>query len=124
MSRILYHGTSKENGRRISQGGFNCSQSGMLGKGIYFAEKNKAQGFAETASSRGLGSGYCLIKCRVSLGRCAYLQKDDPCGQWRNCYDSAHVPRTRESSKEEWCVKSDSQVTILGFYDEDDDVCL
>merc|ERR1712000_786606 len=112
----LYHGTSQTNADRIRGEGFRSSISGMLGSGIYFAEKDKARRFASSAADRGLGCGSCLIKCKVYLGRMDSPAYGDDSGSWRRKgYDSAYAPYTKESSNPEWVVKDNSQIVVLKF---------
>ena len=47
----LFHGTSWERAQQIRSGGFELSNEGCLGRGIYFADSAKAYGFA-TSSDR------------------------------------------------------------------------
>ena len=116
----LYHGTSDKNGRKIQQGTFTPSTRGLLGPGIYFADRPKAEVYA----SKRRAGGFCLIECRVFLKRCKHFSGNDISGSWRHGYNSAFTSQTSMRNGREWCVKDASQVEILDFYDKDGDVSI
>ncbi len=70
-SIIMYHGTSIENARHIYKYGFVKSSEGCLGPGFYFAERDKAERFANN-NSRHQGKKGGLLKCEISYDKAKY----------------------------------------------------
>lgn len=123
---VLYHGTSslcncfisddpEENAMQILKTGFRPSQNGLLGYGIYLGPEEKAEGFARHAEARGHGSGAVVLKCSFTTNNCLIALSAEGENWQAQGYDAYWVGSTSRSTKAEICVKSTSQVRVLGW---------
>lgn len=121
----MYHGTSVASARLIIANGFQQSQRGMLGKGVYVSrDKKKAQCYPLNSSS----SNRVVFELRVRVGRVKRIDKDNHPMQftWHtHGYDTAWVPpkcgmMAVKSGKEEDCVFDPKRVTVVGIADAPD----
>jgi len=109
--RVLWHGTPLKNLPGILSRGLSPSWGGLLGPGVYFGGRQKAELFMRDP----LGA---LLQCEVSLGECADAIPD--VGAIRNvsAYDSIHgVPGATNTlagllRMEEWAVRNPERVSI------------
>mmetsp|Transcript_15344 Transcript_15344/g.1371 ORF Transcript_15344/g.1371 Transcript_15344/m.1371 type:complete len:108 (+) Transcript_15344:52-375(+) len=105
MLEILYHGTSKENARKILRDGFKVGKSNylLLGEGIYFTKHlEKSKSYGDT-----------ILVCIVDKGNCLVIERDDDDEytrkNWHYKYDSAFLPCDNRFTKKnfsELCIKS------------------
>jgi hypothetical protein len=99
----MFHGTNSEAALAIVRSQwFRPSDSGMLGPGIYVtSEKEKAEVYrnfhpgGQHRHNDPLHNGQpdpgCILTCRVRMGLCKELVKEDPLMQsWHSKYNSAH----------------------------------
>ena len=66
----LFHGTSLENAKLITQDGFDIrkARNGLYGRGVYFAEETcKAHQYTKRIHDE-TGNIFCMLYCRVVLG--------------------------------------------------------
>ena len=109
-TRTLWHGTALGNLTNILIHGFRPSYGGLMGPGVYFGGRQKAEAYSRAP----LGA---LLRCEVALGRTA-----DAVPSWEDArppYDTLHgVPgqtRTYGSStllNEEWAVLDPARISI------------
>lgn len=116
----MYHGTSIANARLIIANGFQQSQGGMLGNGVYVSrDKNKAQRYPLNSSP----ANRVVLELRVRLGRVKRIDKDNHPMQYtwnKHGYDTAWVPpncgmKAVPSGLEEDCVFDPKRVTVAGI---------
>uniref|UniRef100_A0A3Q0R9Q8 Grass carp reovirus (GCRV)-induced gene 2p n=1 Tax=Amphilophus citrinellus TaxID=61819 RepID=A0A3Q0R9Q8_AMPCI len=116
----MYHGTSIANARLIIANGFQQSQGGMLGNGVYVSrDKNKAQRYPLNSSP----ANRVVLELRVRVGRVKRIDKDNHPMQYtwnKNGYDTAWVPpncgmKAVPSGLEEDCVFDPKRVTVVGI---------
>ncbi|CAE7030739.1 HEF3 [Symbiodinium natans] len=109
----MFHGTSPENASSIERHGFRPSVGGMLGPGIYCSR--------DLRKARRYGS--VVLRLAVSLGRVITISyRGHPLQTtWQTfeggCFDAAWVPPqcgVVPSGLEENCVRSPSQIQVLG----------
>ena len=104
---VIYHATKGHNVCSILSDGFKPSTGGMLGPGLYLSrdiDKTRAYG------------DVCL-KVLAYTGKTRKMDSEDNAGSWRANYDSAYLPPNNSvvaSKREETCLKSVDQVTVLG----------
>jgi hypothetical protein len=105
----MFHGTDAASARAIEAHGFQVSDDGMLGKGVYVSrdiEKAKAYGSV-------------VLRVRVRTGKVKKIERQGDSMQksWhQHGYDTAWVPPgcgMVPSGKEEDCVRDPSRVTVL-----------
>ena len=105
---VMYHATKRHNVPSILRDGFNPSTAGMLGPGLYLSRDiDKTRSYGDVC-----------FKVLVYTGKTRMMDSADNSGSWRATYDSAYLPpnnRVVKSRKEETCVKSVNQVTVLGI---------
>uniref|UniRef100_I3K191 Grass carp reovirus (GCRV)-induced gene 2p n=1 Tax=Oreochromis niloticus TaxID=8128 RepID=I3K191_ORENI len=115
----MYHGTSIANARLIIANGFQQSQGGMLGKGVYVSrDKKKAERYPLNNSP----TDRVVLELRVSVGRVKRIDKDNHPMQYTwstQGYDTAWVPpncgmKAVPSGLEEDCVFDPKRVTVVG----------
>ena len=108
---VMYHATARENVSNILQEGFKNSQGSTLtlGSGLYVSrDKDKAESYGEVC-----------FKLLVYPGKTyGVWDPEDPLRfKWNRDHSSAWIPSYSNfphSDREETCVKSASQVAILG----------
>uniref|UniRef100_A0A3Q4FYZ9 Grass carp reovirus (GCRV)-induced gene 2p n=1 Tax=Neolamprologus brichardi TaxID=32507 RepID=A0A3Q4FYZ9_NEOBR len=117
----MYHGTSIANARRIIANGFQQSQGGMLGKGVYVSrDKKKAERYPLNNSP----ADRVVLKLHVRVGRVKRIDKDNHPMQYTwstQGYDTAWVPpncgmKAVPSGLEEDCVFDPKRVTVVGIH--------
>ena len=140
----LYHGTTATVTQSIILNGFknpnpcslaesclgkNCKCAcPMLGRGIYFAQQDKATSNAErTATFNPATNEYVgvIFWCKVDLGKCKIaIDEPCPCGcellyvdhlaKWNTAqgYDSIYLCENTAAKRSEWCVSKPSQIKI------------
>uniref|UniRef100_A0A672JKE8 Grass carp reovirus (GCRV)-induced gene 2p n=1 Tax=Salarias fasciatus TaxID=181472 RepID=A0A672JKE8_SALFA len=115
----MYHGTSVASARLIIAKGFEQSQKGMLGKGVYVSrDRKKAQRYPLNARN----SDRVVLELRVRVGRVKRIDKDDHPLQYTwnaKGYDTAWVPpncgmKAVPSGLEEDCVFDPKRVQVVG----------
>ena len=109
----MFHGTSSENAKAIEHEGFRPSVGGMLGPGVYCSrDLKKARRY-----------GAVVLRLAVSLGRVITIdRRGHPLQKtWQTAqgggFDAAWVPPNCgvvPSGLEENCVRSPSQIQVLG----------
>eukprot|EP00928_Gymnodinium_smaydae_P026620 TRINITY_DN20843_c0_g3_i1.p1 TRINITY_DN20843_c0_g3~~TRINITY_DN20843_c0_g3_i1.p1 ORF type:complete len:884 (-),score=113.95 TRINITY_DN20843_c0_g3_i1:213-2864(-) len=109
----MFHGTSRENAHSIERYGFRPTVDGMLGPGVYCSrDLRKARRY-----------GAVVLRLSVQLGRVIKIDKRGHPLQkiWQTevggSFDAAWVPPNSgvvPSGLEENCVRSPSQIVILG----------
>uniref|UniRef100_A0A3B4GXY1 Grass carp reovirus (GCRV)-induced gene 2p n=1 Tax=Pundamilia nyererei TaxID=303518 RepID=A0A3B4GXY1_9CICH len=113
----MYHGTSIANARLILASGFQQSQGGMLGKGVYVSrDKKKAERYPLNNSP----ADRVVLKLHVRVGRVKRIDKDNHPMQYTwstQGYDTAWVPpncgmKAVPSGLEEDCVFDPKRVTV------------
>ena len=74
-----HHGTSSQNSKSIRTNGFNVSNSGWLGKGVYFFDDDKdmARNWA-IYKGRGLAGKIEVIECNINVMHTKLLDIVDP----------------------------------------------
>ncbi|XP_063344830.1 uncharacterized protein LOC134638240 [Pelmatolapia mariae] len=116
----MYHGTSIANARLILASGFQQSQGGMLGKGVYVSrDKKKAERYPLNNSP----TDRVVLELRVRVGRVKRIDKDNHPMQYTwstQGYDTAWVPpncgmKAVPSGLEEDCVFDPKRVTVVGI---------
>lgn len=116
----MYHGTSIANARLILASGFQQSQGGMLGKGVYVSrDKKKAERYPLNNSP----ADRVVLKLHVRVGRVKRIDKDNHPMQYTwstQGYDTAWVPpncgmKAVPSGLEEDCVFDPKRVTVVGI---------
>lgn len=116
----MYHGTSIANARLIIANGFQQSQKGMLGKGVYVSrDKSKAQRYPLNNSP----ADRVVLELRVRVGRVKRIDKDDHPMQYTwstRGYHTAWVPpncgmKAVPSGLEEDCVFDPKRVSVVGI---------
>lgn len=116
----MYHGTSIANARLIIANGFQQSQSGMLGKGVYVSRNRKK---AERYPLKSQVTDRVALKLRVRVGRVKRIDKDNHPMQYTwnaQGYDTAWVPpncgmKAVPSGLEEDCVFDPKRVQVVGI---------
>ena len=105
----MYHGTSDSAARAIEAHGFQVSEDGMLGKGVYVSRDiDKAKAY-----------GSVVLRVRVRTGKVKKItQQGDPLQkQWhQHGYDTAWVPPDCgmvASGKQEDCVRDPARLTVV-----------
>uniref|UniRef100_A0A672JNA7 Grass carp reovirus (GCRV)-induced gene 2p n=1 Tax=Salarias fasciatus TaxID=181472 RepID=A0A672JNA7_SALFA len=123
----MYHGTSVASARLIIAKGFEQSQKGMLGKGVYVSrDRKKAQRYPLNARN----SDRVVLELRVRVGRVKRIDKDDHPLQYTwnaKGYDTAWVPpncgmKAVPSGLEEDCVFDPKRVQVVGVVQADSSV--
>ncbi|XP_068461103.1 uncharacterized protein [Clinocottus analis] len=116
----MYHGTCVANARLIIANGFQQSQGGMLGKGVYVSrDKKKAERYPLKKDS----SDRVVFELRVRVGRVKRIDKDNHPMQYTwstQGYDTAWVPpncgmKAVPSGLEEDCVFDPKKVKVVGI---------
>lgn len=109
----MYHGTTASNASAIERNGFETSDGGMLGRGVYVSRDiHKAACYAR--------DGGVILKLRVRLGRVCRIDRQGHPQQksWHDDgFDSAWVPPDCGmvgSGREEHCVWDPSDITVVG----------
>ena len=119
----MYHGTSWKNACDIERDGFEPSEDGMLGPGVYVARYEKAHKFA-CAFERHGGQTGGMIEVLIRFRYPKYVSYNDD--DWQaDGYDACRTDETSASTNMEWCVASPSQARVLRIwqvdtYDESD----
>lgn len=76
----VYHGTSSSSAHSIRTSGFEASEDGMLGRGVYCSrDYSKAADFGE-----------CVLECDVKFGKTKTCSGADKSWHWT--YDTAFLP--------------------------------
>eukprot|EP00928_Gymnodinium_smaydae_P075941 TRINITY_DN58966_c0_g1_i1.p1 TRINITY_DN58966_c0_g1~~TRINITY_DN58966_c0_g1_i1.p1 ORF type:complete len:506 (-),score=48.26 TRINITY_DN58966_c0_g1_i1:289-1806(-) len=81
---FLYHGTKPSAALDICRNGFSVDLAGsrtgtLYGNGVYFAEKStKSDEYADDDKEGLYGGMFCILVCRVTLGRCFYTDEARP----------------------------------------------
>ncbi|KAM3597971.1 uncharacterized protein V6R79_011906 [Siganus canaliculatus] len=114
---VMYHGTTRQNARLISDTGFRQSSGGMLGRGVYLSrDLDKASRYPIDHPEH----DRVVIKVVVNVGR---VKKIDCQGHqlqktWHDHgFDTAWVPPNCgmvKSGLEEDCVWDPSRIQIIG----------
>merc|ERR1711865_837422 len=102
----MYHGTTAENARSISQEGFRPSSSGMLGAGVYLShDRNKARQYGDGT----------IVECEVDVGSVKGIAtQGDRNDSWRaQGYDCTWVRPGVQPSGEETCIRDPSRIRVL-----------
>ncbi|XP_022048237.2 uncharacterized protein LOC110950129 [Acanthochromis polyacanthus] len=116
----MYHGTSVANARLIIANGFQQSQKGMLGKGVYVSRDKKKADRYPLNNNR---SDRVNLELRVRVGRVKRIDKDNHPMQYTwsaQGYDTAWVPPNCgmvavPSGLEEDCVFDPKRVEVVGI---------
>jgi hypothetical protein len=104
-----YHGTSWEAACAIQAKGFIASTDGCLGRGVYFARKDKASRFARNHDTP------AVVEVSISFTSPKFVDGD--CKTWQDeGHDACHASRTSLSANMEWCVKNPKQVQVITIY--------
>lgn len=116
----MFHGTTAANARLIIANGFQQSQGGLLGKGVYVTrDVLKACNYPKNSKL----ADRVVLKLRVRLGKCKEIRDDnDPLlTSWsQNGFDSAWVPPDSNmtavpSGLQENCVFDPSRVEVVAI---------
>lgn len=116
----MYHGTTVASARLIIASGFQQSQGGLLGKGVYVTrDVLKACNYPRNSKV----SDRVVLKLRVRLGKCKEIRSDkDPLlSTWnQHGFDSAWVPPDANMSSvpsglQENCVFDPDRVEVVGI---------
>ena len=111
----FWHGTSWSRAQLILRDGFEVSPDGQLGRGVYVARRDKALRFAQDGTRHG-GAAGGLIAVRVSFDDPKFVCAAEDAGDWQlEGHDAVRADLTSLSDSMEWCIKSASQVTVLGI---------
>mmetsp|Transcript_18731 Transcript_18731/g.35149 ORF Transcript_18731/g.35149 Transcript_18731/m.35149 type:complete len:311 (-) Transcript_18731:163-1095(-) len=112
---LAFHGTTMRAAQSIQNQGFQISDTGCLGAGVYVTEDlNKAKRFAfDTAKKlRERGEVPALITVMATV----YEPKMDVPGDddtWQAAgFDSCRAVRTSKSTRSEWCILDPSQIQV------------
>jgi len=114
---VAFHGTSDGKANRITRTGFNVSEGGMLGRGVYVTRDiRKAYVYASLDGRRQDG---VILVVRVRLGSIARIDSQGHRMQhtWQREFDSAFVPARCGmvlSDREEACVADPSRIDVIG----------
>mmetsp|Transcript_55878 Transcript_55878/g.92448 ORF Transcript_55878/g.92448 Transcript_55878/m.92448 type:complete len:189 (+) Transcript_55878:76-642(+) len=115
----MYHGTSWEIACTIEQDGFQLSEDGRLGPGVYVARYDKAHKFALAIDRHGGDSGG-MVEVIISFRDPKYVPFEDD--RWLDeGYDACRADQTAASTNMEWCVASADQVQVLRIWEVDPD---
>uniref|UniRef100_A0A3Q2FL29 Grass carp reovirus (GCRV)-induced gene 2p n=1 Tax=Cyprinodon variegatus TaxID=28743 RepID=A0A3Q2FL29_CYPVA len=113
----MYHGTTAANAHLIITNGFQQSQKGMLGKGVYVSrDRKKAERYPLNINA----SDRVVLKLHVRVGRVKRIDKDNHPMQYTwsaQGYDTAWVPpncgmKAVPSGLEEDCVFDPSRIKV------------
>ena len=105
------------NANNIMENGFNKSNGGFLGKGVYGAYEDKARDFAALGGRHGGNEG-ALIKCRVTVDenkvktRTHATTTTQRNGQTADC---VWYPGGGKVKRPEVCITDPSKIEILGM---------
>lgn len=111
----FYHGTSWESAQHIMMEGFEPSDDGQLGRGVYVARQDKAARFARDAARHG-GAAGGLVEVIVSFSFPKFVSKASDAGEWQlDGFDACRADCTAASEHMEWCIKDASQVKVEGI---------
>ncbi|XP_038125754.1 uncharacterized protein LOC119773034 [Cyprinodon tularosa] len=114
----MYHGTTAANAHLIITNGFQQSQKGMLGKGVYVSrDRKKAERYPLNINA----SDRVVLKLHVRVGRVKRIDKDNHPMQYTwstQGYDTAWVPpncgmKAVPSGLEEDCVFDPSRIKVV-----------
>ncbi|CAE7395331.1 unnamed protein product [Symbiodinium pilosum] len=106
----MYHGTSREAAERIEREGFQPSETGMLGPGVYVSRDIE----------KAMKYGPVVLEVTVEVGRVKRIDRQGHPMQnsWAQAgYDTAWVPPRCgmvPSGKEEDCVLDPERITVVG----------
>ena len=109
----LYHGTSWENAQKILRDGFEPSERGSLGRGVYLApNREKAERYARNENWHGSSRGAVLeVTVRLPPNKVKHVDRDDK--SWaREGYEACRAQRTRVSHQPEYCVADPKKVRV------------
>jgi len=107
----FFHGTSWQNALRIQSDGFDPSDDGCLGPGVYVGRADKAIGFAQSGSRHGSASGG-LVEAEVTILNPKFVSYQDR--SWlAEGYDACRSEQTVSSTRMEWCIASPSQLRVV-----------
>ena len=109
----LYHGTSWENAQKILRDGFEPSERGSLGRGVYLApNREKAVRYARNEKWHGSSRGAVLeVTVRLPPNKVKHVDRDDK--SWaREGYEACRAQRTRVSHQPEYCVADPKKVRV------------
>ena len=109
----LYHGTSWENAQKILRDGFEPSERGSLGRGVYLApNREKAVRYARNEKWHGSSRGAVLeVTVRLPPNKVKHVVRDDK--SWaREGYEACRAQRTRVSHQPEYCVADPKKVRV------------
>lgn len=114
----MYHGTSVDNAQLIIAHGFQQSEDGLLGKGVYVTRDVRKASYYPKKSNR---SDRVVLKLSVRLGRVKRICTDNDPMQttWSTFYHSAWVPpncgmKAVPSGMQENCVYDPQRVKVVG----------
>jgi hypothetical protein len=112
----LFHGTSWSRALQIERSGFQLSEDGYLGPGVYCADEKKAAGYAKFRAAKDGETGPtkwgALLELMVKVRNVKYTTAEDR--EWQSQgYDACRADRTTLSPKMEWCIASRDQITVL-----------
>jgi hypothetical protein len=92
----MYHGTSWERACEIESGGFQISDGGRLGAGVYVARYEKARQFA-LAFDRHKGETGGMLEVIISFRYPKYVSFEDD--EWQSQgYDACRADETAKST--------------------------
>uniref|UniRef100_A0A3Q3AGV8 Grass carp reovirus (GCRV)-induced gene 2p n=3 Tax=Kryptolebias marmoratus TaxID=37003 RepID=A0A3Q3AGV8_KRYMA len=123
----MYHGTSVANARLIIANGFQQSQKGMLGKGVYVSRDRKK---AERYPLNNSPSDRVVLELHIRVGRVKRIDIDNHPMQYTwssQGYDTAWVPpncgmKAVPSGLSEDCVFDPQRVKVVGIAKAPDNV--
>lgn len=111
---VAFHGTTARSARSIEADGFRCSQSGMLGAGVYLSrDLHKVEAYG--------GPEGVVVQVRVQLGDICRIEHQGNALQkrWHSICDTAWVPANCGmvgSGLEELCIADPSKIKVMAVY--------
>jgi hypothetical protein len=108
VSFRLYHGTSIDFAKLILRDRLRAgSRPGQLGRGVYAAREDKAEGFSKSYNSNQRGG--VVFRVIITLQNPLYKAHSRDVGDWQaKGHDGVRVEDTTCSQKMEWCVREES----------------
>lgn len=105
----FFHGTSEKNAYGIINDGFNISQKGICGKGVYLTRNyEKAKGFSRKYDVPAIIKVFVKKGTIVNLDIHQFMQET-----WQDFFDIAYIPNNSLTRTEEHCVRNPELLTVL-----------
>jgi hypothetical protein len=131
----MFHGTDSRAAQLIAAAQrFEASDDGLLGPGVYLTRtRQKAEGYrvhhpgAEVTRNLPLFSGEpdpgCVLQCRVRLGVCKTLHRDDPRHALTSWHDTPVPKRTQSDTVKGAVERAPRQIRYNSAYSRGCDCC-